>query len=332
MTSVRERRFENLLADTENSASLQKRKALAEERKGVFIQQKQATTRQTPHNEKPLHQLHATGYDASKRATGVNNNTHLPAGTQGMENTPAESSSITSSQARVRKKVVKFQPNAHDEKLDQHDTAPSAAISAWETTATEEEQQEETENTTGIEALVTASVGEDSPVVVVDSTPLQRTLEELAGTNADQETEGSSLADRIDDALDPGCKDLGMIQALLMEVQESGFHHASVTSLEIKCGTMEEAVAAAEAEKELKARIESVKVETARAAAEKEKQERAAAAAAAAAAATAAAAAAEAEAQSESESESVVEAEADIDGGDEEDTDDEDLFADLVSD
>ena len=73
-----------------------------------------------------------------------------------------------------------------------------------------------------------------------------------AATAAADETMG----DRIDEALEPGCSDLAAMQTLLREVQEAGFHHASVASLEIKCSALEEKAAAAEVEKQVQARVE----------------------------------------------------------------------------
>lgn len=228
MASVRERRFENLLLDTENSASLQQRKALTEQRKVALSHKKesQGGVRDTPHNEQPVHKFHATGYDTTKRNRRVSNRNSMP----------------VSSPTR-RKKAVNF------ERKSIHPKSEGAG----------DEEEEE---------ALAMIVGEEENPVVIDSTPLQRTLEELTngcsleiddehlqGTspreNDSQAAEGTSLAERVDDALDSTCVDLGVMQALLVEIQATGFRHASVASLEMKCSAMEEAVG--EADKELQA-------------------------------------------------------------------------------
>jgi hypothetical protein len=77
---------------------------------------------------------------------------------------------------------------------------------------------------------------------------------EAEGGRGGEEDEGGGgagtmpLVDRVDDALDPSCTDLDLIQSLLVEVQRTNFRHASVASLEMKCGVLESQAAQHEME------------------------------------------------------------------------------------
>jgi hypothetical protein len=50
-----------------------------------------------------------------------------------------------------------------------------------------------------------------------------------------EDVEEGSMADRIDDALDPGCNDVERIQKLLADICQSRFSHPALESLEDKC-------------------------------------------------------------------------------------------------
>ena len=72
--------------------------------------------------------------------------------------------------------------------------------------------------------------------------------------DATEDVAAGSLADRIDEALDPGCDDLESIRALLVDIHQSQFSHPALESLENKCqrlgGSMSAAATATAGEDE----------------------------------------------------------------------------------